>query len=167
MAKSEAVITPLREAEIDALAALARVVWQATYPGLIPQAQIDFMLADRYATARIRAQLADPAHCWLTARADDALAGFAHLSLGTDAAKLDKLYVAPAHQRRGLGRALFDAARARAAATGARSLSLQVNRGNTRAVAAYRKWGCAVVEEKIFDIGAGFVMDDYVMEIAL
>ena len=167
MTEAEPVIAPLDEAEIDALAALARVVWQATYPALISQAQIDFMLADRYAARRIRAQLADPAHHWLTARTHDTLAGFAHLSLDAGAAKLDKLYVDPARQHTGLGRALFDAVRQRAVNADARTLWLQVNRGNTRAVAAYRQWGFVVIEEKIFDIGAGYQMDDYVMEIAL
>jgi len=40
---------PLVPDEIEAVTALARVVWQATYPALISQAQIDAMLADRYA----------------------------------------------------------------------------------------------------------------------
>lgn len=160
-------IVPLRESGIAELAALARDIWQATYPALISQAQIDFMLADRYAPERLRAQLADPAQAWLIARRDGQLAGFAHLSCNDDAAKLDKLYVAPACQRQGVGRALFDAVAGLARMTFATRLRLQVNRGNAAAIAAYRCWGFVVVEEKVFDIGGGFVMDDYVMEIAL
>ena len=48
--------------------------------------------------------------------------------------------------------------------TQARRLWLQVNRGNTQAIAAYRKYGFRIVESRVFDIGHGFVMDDYVME---
>ena len=71
----------LTAADVDAVSALARTVWQATYPTLISQAQIDAMLADRYAPQRIREQLDDPRHAWRVARQDDVLAGFAHTLL--------------------------------------------------------------------------------------
>jgi ribosomal protein S18 acetylase RimI-like enzyme len=160
-------IAPLRAADLAELTALARRVWQATYPALISQAQIDFMLADRYASARIAAQLTDPEHAWLVARVGDTLAGFAHLDGSGEVAKLDKLYVDPAWHGRGVGRELFDCVLSLARMTLAPALRLQVNRGNVRAVAAYQKWGFVVVEEKVFAIGKGFVMDDYVMEYAL
>jgi len=159
---TEATIAPLTPDGVDAVAALAHVVWQATYPALISQAQIDTMLADRYAADRIRVQLDDPAHHWLTARLDHELAGFAHGYLDNDHCKLDKLYVAPARQRHGIGRALFEALRAR---VGTGVIRLQVNRGNSAAIAAYEHWGFRIREARVFDIGGGFVMDDYVMEL--
>ena len=162
--KSEAVVERLTPQDVDAVAALARVVWQATYAPLISQAQIEAMLADRYAAERVRAQLDDPDHAWWIARRDAALVGFAHATHdGTDS-KLDKLYVHPAHQRQGIGAALLQAARAWARQRQARRLWLQVNRGNTQAINAYRKYGFRIVESRVFDIGGGFVMDDYVME---
>jgi ribosomal protein S18 acetylase RimI-like enzyme len=153
--------------EIDAVAALARTVWQATYPALIAQAQIDFMLAGRYAASEINAQLNDPRHAWWAAQRNQALAGFAHASLDDSGCKLDKLYVHPDSQRRGIGRALLHAVRDWAQAHGARRLWLQVNRGNTQALAAYRQYGFRVIESRVFDIGNGFVMDDHVMELPL
>jgi ribosomal protein S18 acetylase RimI-like enzyme len=42
-------------------------------------------------------------------------------------------------------------------------LTLQVNKRNTGAIGFYRRAGFEVVREAVFDIGAGFVMDDYVM----
>ena len=35
-------------AEVDAIAALARVIWQDAYAAIITQAQIDYMLEQRY-----------------------------------------------------------------------------------------------------------------------
>ena len=157
-------IRRLEKSEVDAVSALARVVWQATYPALISQAQIDFMLADRYAAERIHAQLDDPRHAWWVAQHNQTLAGFAHATLdGTDC-KLDKLYVHPDSQRQGIGRALLAAVQDWARAQHARRLWLQVNRGNTQAVAAYQKQGFHIIESRVFDIGHGFVMDDHVME---
>ncbi len=156
----------MASADIDAVAALARTVWQATYAALISQAQIDAMLADRYAAARMRAQLDDPTHAWRVARQarDAAPLGFAHAYLDGDACKLDKLYVHPAWQRRGVGAALLAAVEAWARTQPARRLRLQVNRGNTQALRAYAKYGFAITASHTFDIGDGFVMDDHIME---
>ena len=154
--------------EADAVADLARVTWQATYPALISQAQIDAMLADRYAADRIRAQLDDPGHAWWSAQQNPMLVGFAHALLDDGAdCKLDKLYVHPDHQRQGIGAELLQAVQDWAKQQQAGRLWLQVNRGNTQAIAAYRRYGFRIVESRVFDIGDGFVMDDHVMELPL
>ena len=157
----------LTPTEVDAVSALARVVWQATYPALISQAQIDTMLAERYAPAGIRTQLDDPRHAWWVVEKSQALAGFAHASLDGTNCKLDKLYVHPHSQRQGIGRALLYAVQDWARQQQAQRLWLQVNRGNTQAIRAYEHYGFHIVESRVFDIGHGFVMDDHVMEQAL
>jgi len=155
----------LAQHEVEAVAALARTVWQATYPALISQAQIDAMLAARYAVERIRAQLGDPRQAWWVLGAPPV--AFAHACMDGDICKLDKLYVHPARQRAGLGASLFDTVRVWARAQGATRLRLQVNRGNSRAIRAYARYGLRIVESRVFDIGDGFVMDDHIMEAPL
>lgn len=160
-------IRPPVERDIECVCALARTVWQATYPPLISQAQIDFMLADRYAAARIRDQINDPSHVWRLALWDAGIIGFAHASIDALGVKLDKLYIAPSHQQRGIGRALLDDIKRVAHDHTATRLWLQVNRGNTLAIAAYQKYGFTTRAARVFDIGGGFVMDDYVMDMPL
>ena len=94
----------------------------------------------------------------------DTAAGFAHAYLDGDACKLDKLYVHPVQQRRGLAAALLAAIAAWAAAQPVGRLRLQVNRGNTQALHVYAKYGFAIDESRVFDLGNGFVMDDHIME---
>lgn len=146
---------------------LARTIWQATYPALISQAQIDFMLAERYTAERVRDQLDDPDHAWRLAWRGDKMAGFAHAHIEASACKLDKLYIQPKYQRRGIGGALLNDIKTFAQDRAATRLSLQVNRGNTAAIAAYQKYGFITREARVFEIGGGFVMDDYVMEAPL
>jgi ribosomal protein S18 acetylase RimI-like enzyme len=153
--------------QIDAVCTLARTVWKATYPALISQAQIDFMLADRYAAARIAQQLDDSNQRWRIAQFDGVLGGFAHASFDLAACKLDKLYVDPRYQRQGVGRALFDDLVSHARARGNTRLWLQVNRGNAQAIAAYKHYGFSIERAQLFEIGGDFVMDDYVMAMAL
>ncbi len=50
-----------------------------------------------------------------------------------------------------------------ARALGAPAVWLQVNKRNERAIAAYLRAGFQIEKEAVFDIGGGFVMDDYVM----
>jgi GNAT superfamily N-acetyltransferase len=157
-------IAPLAAADIDSVCRLARTIWQSTYSALISQAQIDFMLADRYAPAALQAQLDNPLHAWRVVWVADQITGFAHAMLDGGDCKLDKLYVRPDSQCKGMGNALLQAIRDWARQHAARRLWLQVNRGNTPAIAAYQKYGFHIVESRVFDIGNGFVMDDYVME---
>jgi ribosomal protein S18 acetylase RimI-like enzyme len=51
----------------------------------------------------------------------------------------------------------------RARGLGSRGLWLQVNKRNTGAIGFYRAAGFEVVREAVFEIGGGFVMDDYVI----
>jgi len=156
-------LTTLRPEEAEALAELAERIWRHSYPGIISAAQIDYMLASRYHPPLIRQTLARGDH-WDVVRDGETLAAFAHsFHLEGGAVKLDKLYVHPDWQRRGLGRLLVERVEARARTHGRSHLLLRVNRKNAQAIAAYGKCGFTVVREVVEDIGGGFVMDDYVM----
>ena len=159
------VISAVTPADVEAIAALARTVWQEAYPAIITQSQIDYMLAQRYNAPRLREELAAPDIWWDQIRVDGVLAGFA-ATRRTDMAgemKLDKLYVDPARQRLGLGGRLIAHVSQRALAQGCHTLLLAVNKQNERAIAAYRKNGFAVRESVRVEIGNGFVMDDFIM----
>jgi len=156
-------ISPLHLDEADALAALARMVWNAAYRDIISQAQIDYMLDQRYKPGLIR-QLLARGDLWLAARAGDELVGFAHgHTLGDGDYKLDKLYVHPDWQRHGIGGELIRAVAERAHRHGHDRLVLRVNRQNQPAIDAYLKHGFKVATLVVEDIGGGFIMDDYVM----
>jgi ribosomal protein S18 acetylase RimI-like enzyme len=158
-------ISPVTAADVEAVAALARRVWQHTYLGIISQQQIDYMLDQRYRTQLVNEELGMDTIWWDQLRVDGQLAGFVSCLLtGTPGEmKLDKLYVDPQRQRLGMGRRLVDQVLARALAAGCQTLILAVNKGNEKAIAAYRKQGFAVRESVCVDIGGGFVMDDFIM----
>jgi GNAT superfamily N-acetyltransferase len=162
-------ISPVSRADVDAIAALARIVWQDAYPGIITQAQIDYMLEQRYNTLRLLEELAMPNLWWDKATVDGELAAFAS-TLTTEKAdelKLDKLYVDPLQQRLGLGGRLIAHVSERALAQGCTTLILAVNKRNEPAIAAYTKHGFVVRNAVRVDIGNDFVMDDFIMEKSL
>ena len=162
----ELVIESLDSVRIPAVIALARRIWQAHYPGIITQAQIDYMLDQRYTPARLQAELAMPDVRWeLARRAAGELVGFSstiHLPAEREL-KLDKLYVLPELHGLGVGRALVDSALRRAATLDCQAMVLAVNKHNDQAIAAYRRLGFVVRVASTTDIGGGFVMDDFIM----
>ncbi len=156
-------IRPITPPEVPAIAALAREIWQASYPGIITQEQIDFMLEQRYGHERLYDDLED-ADKWLDqALVGERRVGFAFSELRKGEFKLDKLYIHPDVQRRGVGGQMIEHVAARARKLGYPALVLQVNKRNTKAIASYQKYGFAVRETKVEDLGR-YVMDDFVME---
>ena len=157
-------IRPVTQPDVPGIAALAREIWQATYPGIITQAQIDFMLEQRYGHERLYDDLED-LHKWLDqAFLGDRRIGFAFSEIYKGEFKLDKLYIHPDVQRRGVGGQLIAHVAERAKKAGYPCVILQVNKRNVNAIASYQKYGFVVREATVDDIGHGFVMDDYVME---
>lgn len=153
----------LRLDEAEALVALAGLIWRKNYLEMISQAQIEYMLAQRYKPDLIR-QLMARGDVWLAARAAGELVGFAHgHPLMPGDYKLDKLYVHPDLQRHGIGGRLIAEMARHARERDCTRLVLRVNRQNHNALQAYLKHGFQVADLVVEDIGGGFVMDDYVM----
>ena len=158
-------IVPLTAPELAEVIALAHRIWHAHYPGIISPAQIDYMLTQRYSVERLQRELAMPEIRWELARQARQLLGFAstiHLPEMQEL-KLDKIYVAPAAQSQGVGRALVASALARAQTLACHALILAVNKNNKSAIRAYHRFGFVVRAEAKVDIGAGFIMDDFIM----
>ena len=148
---------------LPAIAALADVVWRAHYPGIIPVAQIDYMLPRMYGLEVMRRELADGvSYDRLLVNGD--LLGFASYGPVAPAEmKLHKLYLHPAWHGRGLGSRLLARVEGQASGRGFNTLILAVNKANQKAITAYRRNGFTVRESIVSDIGGGFVMDDFIM----
>ena len=159
---------PAIVADIPVLRSLAQTIWRACYPAIITGEQIEFMLDWMYSAATIRAELERGITWELIEDAESGAAGFLSFQLESDGrVKLNKLYVLPELHGRGIGMRAIARVLERAEALGAKAVWMQVNKRNTRALAAYQKAGFHIASEAVFQIGEGFVMDDYLMEKAI
>jgi ribosomal protein S18 acetylase RimI-like enzyme len=159
-------LAPVIEHEFALLRALAETIWRPHYMGIISCEQIDFMLAGRFSDDALREQLHAPDKWLELLRASGTPVGYCGYELSRDdpdALKLGQLYVLESHRGQGLGRFVLGNVESRSRELGRHILTLQVNKRNTGAIGFYRRAGFEVVREAVFDIGAGFVMDDYVM----
>jgi ribosomal protein S18 acetylase RimI-like enzyme len=152
------------QADIPTLRSLAEYIWRTSYAEMISAAQIDYMLARMYSPDAIAEEMLSGI-VWELAMDDGTPNGFLACKPGPDPGrvKLEKLYLAPELQGRGLGQQMIARALAAGAELGGRRLWLQVNKYNRRAQRAYERAGFHIESEGVFDIGGGFVMDDFLM----
>ncbi|HJV89711.1 MAG TPA: GNAT family N-acetyltransferase [Holophagaceae bacterium] len=165
----ERTLDPLTASDFPLVAQLADRIWRSHYATIVPLAQIDYMLAGRYTPERLATYL-DSGQRWMhVLRTGNEAVGYCSHALAEQPGemKLEQLYLLPGLHGRGLGGYMLDRVEAHARSLGCTSLMLQVNKGNTSSIAVYRKRGFNVREAAVFDIGNGFVMDDYVMAKAL
>ncbi|MCL2075226.1 MAG: GNAT family N-acetyltransferase [Betaproteobacteria bacterium] len=158
-------IRPAGQEDAPLIARLAREIWWNAYPDIIPDGQIEFMLANRYDPARLCDDMIDPEKWIDMAFLAGQFIGFAACEISKGEYKLDKLYVHPDRQQQGVGGALIRHVLERARKLAYPAMILAVNRRNEKAIAAYTKLGFTVRETLVTDIGHGFVMDDYIMEL--
>jgi ribosomal protein S18 acetylase RimI-like enzyme len=138
-------------------------VWPQTYRGMITDEQIEYMLDLMYSESSLLKQMRDGAR-FIFIDNDGEPVGYASFQqVGPGLFKLHKIYVLPGQQGKGTGKYMIEYIIEEVKKQGATSLQLQVNRRN-RAKNFYEKLGFSVIQSCDFDIGNGYVMDDYVME---
>ncbi|HEY8538886.1 MAG TPA: GNAT family N-acetyltransferase [Steroidobacteraceae bacterium] len=164
-ARSNASIRPLEERDFQTVAQLARTIWLEHYITIITKEQIEYMLDGRFSPENLRSYLAGARRWMDVLELDGELVGYCSYSL-TNAPgemKLEQIYLLPRLHGRGLGRHMLEHVERRAAREGCSVLMLTVNKLNDKAIRVYRAAGFSIREAVVFDIGRGFVMDDYVM----
>jgi ribosomal protein S18 acetylase RimI-like enzyme len=158
-------LDPITPGDFAAVAQLAGTIWREHYASIISPAQIEYMLAGRYTAENLRRYVGASDRGLALLRVAGAPAGYCSHALDTvpGQMKLEQLYLLAQHRGQGLGGLMLRHVEAQARAAGCGTLWLTVNRHNAGAIALYRAAGFSVREEARFDIGSGYVMDDYVM----
>jgi len=157
-----------KEEDIVIISNLAEQIWPQTYSAYISEEQLRFMLDKMYNKGELLSQLQD-GHIFLIASEngkDVGFAGFSKIDPYSQTYKLHKLYVLPETHGKGVGKILINEVVNLAVREGGRTLQLNVNRNNN-AKDFYLKAGFNIKETVDLDIGNGFFMNDYVMELSI
>jgi len=153
-------------ADINDIRRIANATWPSAYGELLSKEQLDYMLGLMYSEISLQEQL-DKGHQFFMAELDGNAFGFASVSAeGNDRFKLNKLYVMPITHKTGAGKALLDEVISYAKQNNGTKLFLQVKRDNN-AKGFYEKHGFIITGELDLDIGNGYFMNDYIMELVL
>jgi GNAT superfamily N-acetyltransferase len=161
-------IRPADLDDINIIGFLAQQIWPGTYGDILSPEQLKYMLKLIYSPRSLHRQIVDEHHRFLIVEQEEEPIGFASWSATADTGvyKLHKLYVLPGRQGKGLGRTLLQFIFETIRPEGAARLRLNVNRHN-KARQFYERIGFTVIGEEDIDIGHGYFMNDFIMEIAV
>jgi diamine N-acetyltransferase len=161
-------IVEASRADLHWVHSLAHQIWPHTFAEILSTAQIAYMLELIYSSQALEAQLRDGQRFFLLYDDDEPIGYFAvqhHLKEG-NYTKLHKIYLLPHKQGSGLGKSMFNYAIQIAKETGDKYFYLNVNKYNN-AIEFYKRAGMTIVLEEDIDIGSGYFMNDYVLQLTI
>jgi GNAT superfamily N-acetyltransferase len=147
---------------------LAHDIWPHAFRDILEKDQIDYMLDWMYNINTLQEQ-AQIGHLYYIVKEHGIAKGFVGLEPNypdADMLRIHKLYLLPESQGKGLGRVLLNKAIDVAFDLDIHTLHLNVNRFN-KAVQFYEHCGFKITGEENIDIGKGYLMEDYIMELKL
>jgi len=158
------VIKEVNESAIGEIRRIAHATWPISYKEMISADQIDYMLEMMYSENSLREQFAAGIR-FLICEWGELPAGFAGAGPKNESSKiwrLEKLYVMPELQSKGIGGALLDHVIKIAKKAEASTIELNVNRNN-KALIFYQRMGFEIHDSVDLPIGGGFFMNDYIL----
>ena len=161
-------IVTIEKDQLSIVKDLAYAIWPVAYAEILSQEQLEYMLSMFYSKEALAAQLEKGHVFYLVQNNSGDYLGFVSYELNCepDKTKIHKIYVLPETQGLGLGKLLFEKVKEEALKANQQAIFLNVNKYN-QAKFFYEKLGFIIVKEEVIDIGRNYVMDDYVMELAL
>ena len=156
------------EKDIPLIRNLAEKSWKSAYSRILTQEQIAYMLSQMYSAMEISAHLQNPDYHYYLIFNDNKAVGFIgyqnHYEPKTT--KLHRIYLIEEAKGKGCGKTALNFLKKQTSEKGDSRIILNVNKENS-AKSVYESQGFNIYEEGVFDIGNGFVMDDYLMECIL
>lgn len=155
--------------DIPLIHQLAKEVFFLTYEPLQPKDKVAYLFSIMYNEEVLREQMEKKKHNFLLVEDETGYLGYASYEFnykGSGKIKIHKIYVMPSAQGKGVGREMINWMASIGRQNKVNVLLLDVYRHNP-AIQFYEKLGFRKVGEQITEVGKGFVMDDFVMEMSL
>ena len=154
-------LTPVPENEIDKISELAKTIWLKHYPAIIGQDQVDYMLKNIYNTESLLNQINVNSQQFYFINFNNDIIGFLSVTNeNNDCWMLNKFYILEDKASNGIGTLTL---RKLKKIILPKKIRLTVNRKNFKSINFYFKNGFKISSVAEFDIGNGFVMDDFIM----
>lgn len=155
------------EKDIPLIQDLAKRSWENAYADILSKEQMKYMLDTMYSEAEISQHLKNPDyHYYLVfdenLHSYDGFLGYENY-YENQTTKLHRIYLVPESKGKGLGKKTLEFLNQKVKESGDNRIILNVNKYNS-AQKFYESQGYNIYNEGVFDIGNGYVMDDYLME---
>ncbi|MCU7612935.1 GNAT family N-acetyltransferase [Chryseobacterium sp. GMJ5] len=158
------------EKDIPLIQDLAKRSWEKAYAEILSQEQMKYMLETMYSHTEIAEHLKNPHYHYYLVFDEilnifDGFIGYEH-HYKEKTTKLHRIYLVPESKGKGLGKKTLEFLNEKVKESGDQRIILNVNKYNS-ARSFYESQGYKIYDEGVFDIGNGYVMDDYLMKIIL
>lgn len=159
-------LTEATEKDIPLIRNLARRSWENAYAEILSNEQMEYMLSEMYSETELTKHFQDENyHYYLIMDENtgsyEGFIGYEH-HYDDHTTKLHRIYLVPESKGKGFGKEALRFLSRKVSENGDKKIILNVNKNN-EARRFYESQGYRVYGEGVFDIGNGFVMDDYMM----
>ncbi|WP_104734267.1 GNAT family N-acetyltransferase [Hanstruepera ponticola] len=158
----------ISKADIKLTTQLAHKIWNQHYEPIIGQDQVNYMVHKFQSESAITKQLED-GYLYFLIEHQSKPCGYLALVPHESENKLmiNKIYVDIDYRGLSLGTKLLEFTIKKAKTESFRTIWLTVNKYNTNSIKWYEKKGFRIKKEIVMDIGNGYIMDDYLLELLI
>ncbi len=155
----------LESEELKVVKALAYDIWPRVYDYMISQEQINYMLSMMYDSDKLKQQWLEGVK-FVVLEVEGIPQGFVAFEEKEECIFLQKLYLRSEMHGKGYGKNMLQVVIDFARDSKKSNIELTVNRNN-KSLDFYFGNGFQIKEEKDFDIGGGYFMNDYILSLPI
>lgn len=154
------------DADVRRMVKVAEIVWREANISFCSAEQVEYMIERFQSFEAVQGQLLQGYRYFVFEEDGDIVAYFGVQPQG-ERLFLSKFYILKEHRGRSIFSQGLDVMKKLCQEDEMEAIYLTVNRNNRHAYEVYLKKNFKVIEEAVADIGCGFVMDDYIMQLDL
>lgn len=158
---SERVLT---KEQISKVAALAEVIWHQHFTPIIGREQVIYMVEKFQSEAALEQQIANGYEYYQLFDGDE-FCGYCGIHPENGKLFLNKLYIKKEARGRHIASHAMNFLKDICRERGISAIWLTCNKHNNNTLAIYDHLGFKIIDTQVADIGNGFVMDDYILEL--
>ncbi len=152
---------------INDMCRLAGEIWREYFPSIIGEEQVEYMLKKFQSFSAVKEQIEKEGYKYFIMCAGNDNVGYTGIHSENGSMFLSKLYIRKDMRGKGISRKAIDFIKNMCHQEKLDKIWLTVNKNNTNTIDAYKSLGFEIEKSQVTDIGDGFVMDDYVMELPM
>lgn len=152
--------------QIETIASLAFQIWHQHFIPIIGSAQVDYMLEKFQSFPALEQQINEGYEYFILNYQGKAV-GYTGVHQENNKLFLSKIYLLKEYRGKRISSSVFDFLIQLCKDRGLSNIWLTCNKNNQHTIAIYQHLGFNISDVQKADIGNGFVMDDYIMELEI
>lgn len=153
------------EDELRRLADMATEIWHQHFITILSADQIDYMVDKFQSYHAMTNQMQTQGYEYYFIMLNGEAIGYTGIRNDGEKLFLSKLYIKKDHRKKGYASEVFEQLKEICKERKLKAIWLTVNRFNYDTIEVYKKKGFQTLRTEVADIGHGYVMDDYIMEL--